>query len=79
MVTAHSRGWLIKYVNNQWIYANNNVPVKNNERPCIKCGKMPTKEGYDTCLGYIPGATSACCGHGVEKGYVKYGEGENYE
>ena len=32
----------------------------------------PTKEGYDACLGYIEGAMSACCGHGVEKGYVKW-------
>jgi hypothetical protein len=33
----------------------------------LKCGKMPTPEGYDACLGYIDGVISACCGHGVEK------------
>jgi hypothetical protein len=33
---------------------------------------MPTKEGYDACLGYIEGAKSACCGHGVEEGYIVY-------
>ena len=31
---------------------------------------MPTKEGYDACLGFIEGAKSACCGHGVERAYV---------
>jgi len=39
-------------------------------RPCPKCGKMPTPEGYDACLGHIPGATAACCGHGVEEPYI---------
>ena len=34
---------------------------------------MPTKEGYDACLGHIDGAKSACCGHGVEEPYVLYG------
>jgi hypothetical protein len=40
------------------------------ERPCIRCGKMPTKEGYDACTGHIEGVKAACCGHGVEQGYV---------
>ena len=39
----------------------------SNERPCIRGGKKPTKEGYDVCLGYIPNVTSACFGHGKEK------------
>lgn len=36
-------------------------------RPCPKCDRPPTPEGYDACLGLIPGATSACCGHGVHE------------
>lgn len=31
---------------------------------------MPTKEGYDACLGHIAGVKSACCGHGVEEPFV---------
>jgi hypothetical protein len=69
MVTAYSRGWLIKYENNQWVYTDDNTPI-NVERPCKRCGRMPTKEGCDACLGYIPEVRSACCGHGVEEGYV---------
>jgi len=54
-----------------WVYSSDHVPMQNNnERPCPRCGRMPTPEGYDACLGYIPGAAYACCGHGVEKGYV---------
>ena len=41
------------------------------DRPCIKCGEMPTKEGYDACLGHLEGVEFACCGHGIEKGYRK--------
>lgn len=44
-------------------------------RPCPKCGKLPTKEGHDACLGTLPGVFAACCGHGVEKGYVMFENG----
>lgn len=71
---SHSRGHLIEYVNGEWIYSDNNEPVSN-ERPCIKCSKPPTPEGYDPCLGYVKDAVNACCGHGVEKGYIDYGNG----
>lgn len=35
------------------------------KRSCARCGKPPTGDGHDACLGCVPGATSACCGHGV--------------
>jgi hypothetical protein len=38
--------------------------------PCRLCGLEPTQEGYDACLGHLAGATSACCGHGVQPGWV---------
>lgn len=31
-----------------------------------KADLIATKEGYDSCTGYIKGATSVCCGHGVQ-------------
>lgn len=71
MTSSYSRGHLIIYVNGIWIYEDNKQPL-NNHRPCKKCGCKPTSEGYDACLGYIKGATSVCCGHGVEEGYIKY-------
>ena len=69
MVTSYKRGHLIRYIGKQWVYADDGHPITE-ERPCIRCGRMPTPEGYDACLGYIPGAISACCGHGVESPYV---------
>lgn len=37
--------------------------------PCVKCGRPPTPEGYDACLGFLPAVESACCGHGEGEGY----------
>ena len=72
MISSHARGHPIQYINNQWVYTDTKEPIENNERPCVKCNCMPTPEGYDTCLGYLPNVVHACCGHGVEKGYINY-------
>lgn len=66
VVKSHSRGHEIIFKNNTWIYSDTLSPIEE-YRPCKKCGKTPTVEGYDACLGYVEGATSACCGHGIEE------------
>jgi hypothetical protein len=43
--------------------------------PCVKCGKFPTKEGHDACLGTLPGVIDACCGHGVREAYIHFENG----
>lgn len=63
---SYLRGHRIEYLNGKWVYLDTKEPIER-ERPCIRCGKMPTKEGYDACLGFIPNVKSACCGHGVTK------------
>ena len=62
---SSQRGNPIEYDNKRWIYSDDKSPISV-ERPCVRCGELPTKEGYDACLGYIPNMKSACCGHGVE-------------
>jgi len=74
MVTGHVRGNPIEYLNDEWVYSNDKTPISKEERPCTRCGRMPTLEGYDACLGYVNGATSACCGHGIEPPYIVRGE-----
>jgi len=66
MSTSYSRGHKIYYdfKTKVWKYCDTNEII-NDEHPCKRCGNQPTKEGYDFCLGYIEGATSACCGHGT--------------
>ena len=71
MIKSYSRGWEIYYDGEYWRYTDNNE-IENNNRPCKRCGRTPTKEGYNSCIGHIDGAKSACCGHGVEEPYVLY-------
>lgn len=70
-MTANSkdRGWAIKYIGGVWIYSDTNEIV-DHKRHCARCGRIPTSEGHDACLGRIEGVKSACCGHGVDNSYV---------
>lgn len=61
---AHHRGHIIEWTGAAWTYADG-APL-DPLKPCVQCGQCPTPEGYDACLGYIQGASSVCCGHGVE-------------
>lgn len=67
-ITSHQRGHEIEYIpeEKRWIYSDTKTPA-DDSRPCIKCGRRPTKEGYDACLGHLKGVTSACCGHGIDE------------
>lgn len=69
MITSHQRGHAIIFINNTWVYLDDKTPAYV-ERRCIRCNRFPIK-GIDACLGKINNAVSACCGHGVEKGYIK--------
>jgi len=75
MVTSYKRGHKITYINDKWYYKDD-MSLANYERPCAKCLKKSTKEGYDACLGYIKGAESACCGHGAEEPFIIMGMSE---
>jgi len=69
MVTSYRRGHPIKYDGEKWFYLDSEKPINSEIRPCKRCGRMPTPEGYDACLGFISRVSSACCGHGVEEAY----------
>ena len=74
MVTTYLRGHLCEYRkdNNEWVYSDNKIPIGQETRQCKRCGEMPTPEGYDACLGYIPEAISVCCGHGMSEGFILF-------
>lgn len=56
-----------------WRYSDTNEPaIHPSKRPCPQCHQLPTPEGHDACLGTILGACAACCGHGVETGYIAW-------
>ena len=77
MATAFKRGRPIFYdhVKKEWYWAEDGLPITV-EKPCIRCGSLPNLKGMDACLGRIDGVWSACCGHGVSEGIMKYEEGE---
>lgn len=65
MVYTYSRGHRIEWEEGEWVYADTREPVEGSDRGCVRCGRLPTNEGYDACLGYLQGVRSACCGHGI--------------
>jgi hypothetical protein len=58
-----------------WRYADTGESY-DDSRPCGYCGRPRTPEGYDSCIGYIPEAIAACCGHGtISEAYVLFEDG----
>jgi len=47
-------------------------------RPCPKCGEVPGGDNHDPCMQNLPGVEYACCGHGVEEGYIKFEDGRTF-
>jgi len=63
----------------KWVYCADKTAIPDSlyEYPCGFCGKKPTAEGHDACLGTLIGVMNACCGHGnTEEAYVQFLDGE---
>lgn len=75
VATSYNRGHKVYYNEElgEWLYCDDNSSTSV-ERPCARCGRMATNEGYDSCVGHIEGATSVCCGHGIKKPIMKWEE-----
>ena len=50
MVKSFSRGHEIYWDGERWWYADDGT-IYNDKRPCKRCGRHPTPEGYDACVG----------------------------
>lgn len=63
-----------------WVYSDTGQRVSEHpDRACGHCGLPNTPEGYDGCIGYIPGALNACCGHGEPRmAYIQYPPGHGW-
>lgn len=73
---SYNRGHLTVLRRGVWYYQSDGVPVDDDlDRPCARCGRPPSPEGYDACMGYVPGVSSACCGHGEGPGFVIWRDG----
>jgi hypothetical protein len=58
----------------RWFYDDNNMPY-DPDRACNNCGMCPNNEHMDSCMGYVPGALMACCGHGQRDAYIVFHDG----
>lgn len=67
---VYSKGWPVVYNGEEWIWEDSGIPIADEERSCKRCGRIPTIEGHDACMGFIKGVTSACCGHGVKEPFM---------
>lgn len=67
---GYLRGHKVIWKEDKWYYEDNGLEF-DDSRSCPQCHKMPVN-GCDPCLGYIEGASGACCGHGVHVGYVNW-------
>lgn len=82
MVKSYWRGHRVIWVEGtppeegMWVYEDTKEPTAGNDRNCGHCGKENTKEGYDGCLGALPGVKNACCGHDVRgEAYIVFDSG----
>lgn len=78
--SAFARGHEIVKIKStgQWHYSDD-LSIFDDSRPCAHCGEFATPEGFDACLGFVPGAVSACCGHGIGPESIVYSENQKDE
>jgi len=75
MVTSRFRGHKIENTENGWVFCKSRKPVEENVA-CGNCGAHSTPDGYDSCIGELPGLMNACCGHGqTGEAYVQFWNG----
>lgn len=75
---SYNKGYLALFSNRlkKWLYADNEAPIDDEIRPCVKCGCIQEKGQPDTCLGTLPGVKFACCGHGdINGAYITFENG----
>lgn len=76
--TTRVQGHEIQYDHelDSWKYRDTKELVTpSNIRKCIKCGNKESEQGHDFCIQNLGKVINACCGHGVEKGYIQFDDG----
>jgi len=81
--TGHIRGHKIYFSeeDKRWHYKDtDNIVTESDIQYCVKCRK-PCIDGVDFCLYGLRDCdfiNSACCGHGVEQGYIMLKDGRRF-
>lgn len=78
MIVAYIGGHAVTFRNGQYVYIDTGeLAGYPPQRPCPECGMAYSRceacgdEAHDPCLGHLDGVGSACCGHGVERPYLR--------
>jgi hypothetical protein len=69
--SAFIRGHAVTWDGSSWRHADDQSLAPGwggNERPCPTCHLV--SYDVDACLGRLPDCESACCGHGVQEGWI---------
>ncbi len=82
VATSYNRGHKIYYneEKEEWLYSDDDTSA-NVDRPCKRCGVKANIFGHDACMQDLTdciGVVSACCGHGVEEGYIILTDGRRF-
>lgn len=84
VATSYVRGHEVYYDEEEkfWKYKENNKRVdEKTVTYCSKCNK-PEINGADFCMQGLLSSDfiiSACCGHGVHKGFIKLADGRTFK
>lgn len=73
---SNSMGHEIIWHGDQWVWSDTKKPIIK-PRPCSYCNQVAMRD-KDPCLIQFhnnPDVVAACCGHGVEDGYVLFKNG----
>lgn len=72
IIISQSNGHKIYYdrFNEAWRYLDDHKDIEHETRSCIKCNQYQNKDGHDYCISNLPNVSHACCGHGLDDGYV---------
>lgn len=85
VATTYMKGYKVYYDfdKHEWFYCDDGSSAKGKPRPCKRCGQdsiIKDNLEYDYCLGNLgDNVTSACCGHGVKKGFILFEDGRLFE
>ena len=59
-----------------WKWSDTNRPIeKPINRECKRCKMKVSDSGHDPCIANLSDIEYACCGHGVNPGYISYSSG----
>lgn len=75
-VRGHDTAWSYERQAHVFVATGELAPASGGDEPaCPFCGLHAERNGPDPCLGEMVAVGSACCGHGVHEGWIRFDGG----